>query len=469
MILTEQQIINVVRKVISEARRNPETNVDENFAEFYNRMLSKAPIEDIFVSFRDSNHVTDVNPVNEYNTPTGYYSYPLSSFNIPKNPTEVEFRRAFPFANHREYISFFILKSHDGILTMETDRSTLNMYAERIKNLYPNSPKVEELCDSFIGETYSDNYKGKSPVHDTHLFWLFLYRITEGMDDGNKQNRINLIYRKVGVNGFVDYGDKFIHQAEPHQAVFFKTKNLGEVFTYEKPKIKAKNIENIIQNKEYEIVKKLTSDIKVITILGKYGLINNNGELITKRRFDYVGDFKNGFAEVQLNGKSNLIKPNGGFLSNVWFNLVGGFKGEFVKVWMNGKGVNLLNKNGELLSKQWFDWVGDFEDGLARLKLNGKWNFIDMNGELLFKQWFDYIDFFEDEVAKVAVNEKWNLITQKGELLSNQWFSWIGEFVNGVAVVEINGKFNLINKNGEIMLGEWVEHLMSPKLKKNNP
>ena len=51
MILTEQQIINAVRKVINEARRNPETNIDESFADFYNRMIEKAPMEDIFVSF----------------------------------------------------------------------------------------------------------------------------------------------------------------------------------------------------------------------------------------------------------------------------------------------------------------------------------------------------------------------------------------------------------------------------------
>ena len=135
MILTEQQIINAIKKVVSEARRNPETNIDESFTEFYNRMVQKATRENIFVSFREETHVTDINPKNIFRTPTGFYSYPLSSFNIPDNPTEAEFRRKFLFANDRKYINFFILKTHEGVLTSGTDESTLNEYAERIKKL----------------------------------------------------------------------------------------------------------------------------------------------------------------------------------------------------------------------------------------------------------------------------------------------------------------------------------------------
>ena len=42
------------------------------------------------------------------------------------------------------------------------------------------------------------------------------------MQKKSKQNRINLICRKIGVNGFIDYeGHGFIHPAEPSQAVFF--------------------------------------------------------------------------------------------------------------------------------------------------------------------------------------------------------------------------------------------------------
>ena len=373
IVLSESQIINAVRKVINEARRNPETNIDESFADFYNRMIQKAPRENIFVSFREETHVTDVNPVNKYRTPTGYYSYPLSSFDIDENPSEVEFRRSFPFANHREYINFFILKNHDGILTSKTDKSILNGYVRRIKKLYPNSSKVKELCDSFIDGSYSSDYN-KTPVHDTHLFWLFLYDITKDKERGNRQNRINLICRKIGVNGIVDYGDGFIHPAEPSQAVFFRVKSLGEVFIYENPKISSYAVKHAIQNNEYEIVQALTDGINLIKVFDKYNLINKNGKILSKQWFERVHYFDHGFSKVELKDKYNFINKKGELLfSDKWLDDAMDFNGDFAAIKLNDKGWNLINQKGEILfPNQWFDSVISFGENTAHVILQDK-------------------------------------------------------------------------------------------------
>ena len=379
--ISEQQIINAIKKVINEARRNPETNINESFNEFYNRMIQKAPRENIFVSFREDTHVTDVNPKNEFRTPTGFYSYPLSSFDIYddiyEKLTDSSFRRSFPFANDRKYINFFILKNHDGILTDKTDKSTLNMYVERIKKLYPNSSKVKELCDSFIDGSYSSDYN-KTPVHDTHLFWLFLYDIAQAAQAGNTLTRINLICRKIGVNGFVDYeGHEYIHPAEPSQAVFFKVKSLGEIFTYEKPSISSVMIKRLIQEGQYKTIKSLPNGNRIIKLLddyntsNKYGIVDKDGNLVFKRLFERIDTFSDGFTRVRVKG--------------MW---------------------NIINQNGEFLSKLWFDDFGSFKNDLAEVRLGGKWNFIDQNGKILSKQWFDYIYDYNDRIAKVKLNYK---------------------------------------------------------------
>lgn len=236
--ISEQQIINAVRKIISEARRNPLTNVDESFNDFFNRILKKAPINDIFISFRDSIDVTDVNPKNIYETPTGFYTYPLSRYYRKEQDeiTEKEFRGIFDeFGSDREYINFFILRTHDGVLSHETDKSTLDIYANRIKKLYTNVGEVGRLCDSFIEGSYLPNHTGYI-VHETHLFWLLLHDVVKHIKASNKQTRVNLICRNIGVNGFVDYGNGYIYEYEETQAVFFKVKNIGEVFIYESPK-----------------------------------------------------------------------------------------------------------------------------------------------------------------------------------------------------------------------------------------
>ncbi len=258
--ISEQQIINAVRKIISEARRNPLTNVDESFNDFFNRMLKKAPINNIFISFRDSIDVTDVNPKNIYNTPTGFYTYPLSRYYRKEQDemSEKDFRGIFDeFGSDRKYINFFILRTYDGVLSHETDKPTLDVYANRIKKLYANVGEVGRLCDSFIEGSYSSNHTIYI-AHETHLFWMLLHDVVKYIKTSNKQTRINLICRNIGVNGFVDYGNGYIHQYEETQALFFKVKNIGDVFIYDASKnntddLKDEFAEVELNDKMYEI------------------------------------------------------------------------------------------------------------------------------------------------------------------------------------------------------------------------
>ena len=463
--ISESQIINAIKKVINEARRNPETNVDESFAEFYNRMIQKAPREDIFLSFREDTHVTDVNPANRFRTPTGFYSYPLSSFDIPDNPTEIEFRRKFPFGNDRHYLNFFILKNHDGILTGKTDDSTLDMYVERIKKVYGDYWGVPKLCDSFIANTYTSDYidedPGRKVYHRTHLFWLFLYDVAKAMHEDRKENRINLICRNIGVNGFVDYeGHGYIHSAEPSQAVFFRVKNLGEVFIYETPKLSGAVINNAIQNKEYKIVWALTDDINLIKLFDKYNLVNKGGELIYNQWFDDANVFANGFVSVKLNKKWGFINKNGELISKQWFDTIFEFKNGFIRVKVKDK-WNLMGENGRLLSRQWFDLVDDFQKGLVAVQLDGKWNFINKKGELTSNQWFTTVNRqSRDGVTRIEVNGKGvNFINQNGEIMSEQWFDRIYNFQGGFAIVELDDKWNFIDQNGKILSKQWFDDM----------
>src|SRR5574343_464491 len=91
LIITEQQFKQLIN--INELRSNPDKNVDPSFNEFFDNLISKFNIDDIFVSFRNSMNVTDVNPNNQYNTPTGFYSYPLKSYKADIN--ELKFKNTF--------------------------------------------------------------------------------------------------------------------------------------------------------------------------------------------------------------------------------------------------------------------------------------------------------------------------------------------------------------------------------------
>jgi hypothetical protein len=219
---------------INEKRSHPKTNVDPTFNEFFNNITSKYNIDDIFVSFRDSVNVTDINPKNKYNTPTGFYSYPLKSYKdkLTKDIEENEFRTIFPYQSELDYIYFLVVSDKTGLISSETPTDEINGYVKKIHKLYGNINPVKNLCELFLNDKYKPTYT--EPVHNAHKLWLFIFDILPYITKGKKETAYNNLCNKIGIIGFADYyGDKYIHQAEPKQAVFFKVKNIGKIFYYE--------------------------------------------------------------------------------------------------------------------------------------------------------------------------------------------------------------------------------------------
>jgi len=62
--MDNKYLTEISRKLqnLTEKRSHPETNIDPTFEEYLNKILSSAPIEDLFVSFRKEMYVTDINP-----------------------------------------------------------------------------------------------------------------------------------------------------------------------------------------------------------------------------------------------------------------------------------------------------------------------------------------------------------------------------------------------------------------------
>ena len=122
-----------------EARSHPETNVDLTFEQYFNNILSKYSITDIFISFRSKDTLTDINPKNIWETPTGYYTFPLALYKNKIKPgiTLEKFIKVFPvywmkWSSEIKYVDFFILKDKTGIISSKTTTKELRKYIEKI-------------------------------------------------------------------------------------------------------------------------------------------------------------------------------------------------------------------------------------------------------------------------------------------------------------------------------------------------
>jgi hypothetical protein len=87
----------------------------------------------------------------------------------------------------------------------------------------------------------------------------------------------------------------------------------------------------------------------------KYGLMDDNNNIIIHPKYDYLSNFYNGFATYKLENKWGFIDTNG----------------------------------NEIVPPK-YDDLWDFENGFAIYKLNEKWGFVDENGNKLTKPLFDF-------------------------------------------------------------------------------
>ena len=129
----------------------------------------------MFVSFRDKITVTSINPNNEFETPTGFYSYPMSFYKekLKYNISEYNFRKIFPYKSDLQYINFFILKNKSGILDKNTNNDILKGYVKKIKEMYSGNDVIVNACNTYLSDNYLSRY-GNDKTSDTHLFYEFL-------------------------------------------------------------------------------------------------------------------------------------------------------------------------------------------------------------------------------------------------------------------------------------------------------
>lgn len=497
-----------------EARANPDLNPKETFHSFIENLLTKVNYENLYVSFRSSMHTTDINPKNNYQTPTGVYAYPVISYILSTDELlkmdENVFRTKFPYQSSQPFMQFIHIKDESKLLTKDTPKTKLDEYVKKIQELYGNIQPVNNLCNLFLNNKYRSPYI--NPLHETHKFWLFLYSIAPYINKGGaKETTITNICHKIGVDGFIDkYGDGYIHSAEKKQAVFFRIKPIADTYIYERP-----------DEKRYQII--YTSNKKYFFFM-KYGstytvMINaETKKAVKKIPVELLGSrFMYGFIRVRnpITGEKNFMREDGTFLSNTFYLDMEAPSGDPTIIVTRKDGRrNIMDLNGNILLPEFTEYLRQrnnfylistkdygvdknvFDiytlDGVKTLSnvigtetsfvsytsravlSNLKQQLITNDGYPLTELTFDYIDI--DDIQELngwwnpykylfLVEDKdkgFNILTDTGKLLSPIWSALTIRFRTNennrmTAIIKDpqTGLFNEINDQGELKHETW--------------
>jgi len=195
-----------------------------------------------------------------------------------------------------------------------------------------------------------------------------------------------------------------------------------------------------------------------VEINGKYGFIDESGEIVIEPKFDYVASFHRGLARVGMNGKYGFIDESGEIVIKPKFDEVSDFDEDISlsKVRINDK-YGYINKNGEFVIEPKFDDIIGFNDGLAIATIDGKYGFIDIKGDYVIKPIFDGLEPFLNGLARAKTDGKYGFIDMDGEYVINPIFDDLPYYFDGElmpAQIEIDDeyKYGFIDKSGNFII-----------------
>lgn len=220
---------------IIEARRNPEQNPKISVNEYITRAVASAqPLPDstfknIFVSFTELPKL-GINPGSHYNTPIGIYAYPGEY--VLKTTTEYGKKdstltmKALPFAGGKPWANLFRARNGNNIVDLGTvDQNTVDQYYKKLADII--RPIIQKQNPQYSSDQYINDLKARAKGYAKKNtvgghFWYVVMSVADTIS-GRRQNPIvwTELYRRMGIDGFVDPGTGVIHPSEPIQAVFF--------------------------------------------------------------------------------------------------------------------------------------------------------------------------------------------------------------------------------------------------------
>lgn len=225
-----------------------------------------------------------------------------------------------------------------------------------------------------------------------------------------------------------------------------------------------------------------------IQVGGKYGFINEKGELIIEPQYDEAFYFFNdSFCYAKIGERNGVINTKGDFVTELDSSIIWVYqfrKGEAVYRAKNGKlgiitnlGDNILpaiykniwpdggdngfivedtlenrgyvNYCGEFIVPCKYDAVNGFNEGFMVVATSDKCGFVDTTGTWVIDTIYDDARSFSDGLARVKINDKWMFIDHSGKVVERfKYDEILSGFAHNRAFVRKGKSIELIDTLG---------------------
>lgn len=146
----------------------------------------------------------------------------------------------------------------------------------------------------------------------------------------------------------------------------------------------------------------LDDDLLPIEINGYWGLLNQNGRVITLPRFDWTDFGVEGLARATYQGKTGFLLGNGEWRFDPTYEYADRFENGFA-VFGDGKKFGYLDKAGKARVGPQFDAALRFREGWAAVRVGDRCGFINQRFEPTTKLRFTAVRSFHEGLAAVRL------------------------------------------------------------------
>ncbi|MDU2671954.1 WG repeat-containing protein [Clostridium hominis] len=185
----------------------------------------------------------------------------------------------------------------------------------------------------------------------------------------------------------------------------------------------------------YDSISPFKEDRAIFSRDGSMGVIGQEGNVITKKRYGIVGDFNDDRAVVgdSKSGdyKYGYIDRNGKEVIHLKYENANDFIDDIALVKIKDKEYGLIDKEGKILNIYKYYLVSQYGDGVMMFaeQSEGSYGYIDRDGNVIIKPMFTSASEFVDGVAIVSTEQNYNgpygVINKKGEYIFTPIFSEI--------------------------------------------
>lgn len=186
---------------------------------------------------------------------------------------------------------------------------------------------------------------------------------------------------------------------------------------------------------------------------GKWGYINETGNLKIPVQFEAARYFSEGLAAVRLDGMWGFIDTLGHIVIEPEFVQVNDFSDGLSKVVSNPSKREekaYIDKSGKIQFYTTYERQEDFADGLALIRQNNKISFINKKGEVVLNTDYPYGSGFSGGIAHLWTGDTTVYIDQSGYEIYKIPGMGNGDFSEGLAFVRSSAGRGFIDNKGKL-------------------